>query len=258
MDCVGLVSRVGNSTQISQAAAAAANAARAHKRTNTIIGVCVALVLLILIVGSALLFFLWRKRRQDAAETLEKQDTVPRTFPAATPGLSITLPTQPQPQSQPLSYKAALAYERNSGAGSSSLSTAVQSSQDEQLRSISQANSQDLTSDSESPLHVVSTGHYPPGFPSNPSPMSGRRQNKAAEAYARPGYGNDERRVTSMQPQMADRVQPPNRSMSANARTVDQLGPDAEPDIIIQHEDGGVVQELPPPYLDRSRPRPPP
>jgi hypothetical protein len=31
------------------------------------------------------------------------------------------------------------------------------------------------------------------------------------------------------------------------------LSPESEPDITIQHRDGGVVQELPPPYLDRSQ-----
>ncbi|KAJ3480185.1 hypothetical protein NLI96_g8531 [Meripilus lineatus] len=34
--------------------------------------------------------------------------------------------------------------------------------------------------------------------------------------------------------------------------------PDVQPDIIIQHRDGGsgIVQELPPPYVDRNRPSP--
>lgn len=35
------------------------------------------------------------------------------------------------------------------------------------------------------------------------------------------------------------------------------LDPDTEPDIIIQHRDGGVAQDLPPPYLDQSQTSPP-
>jgi len=89
-----------------------------------------------------------------------------------------------------------------------------------------------------------SANYYPVGS------SAARRHAKAAEAQSRPGTADD--------------VYPPNgsqaerRSAASNHRPISRPNRpfsgdgNVEPDIIIQHRDGGVVQELPPPYLDRS------
>ena len=83
-----------------------------------------------------------------------------------------------------------------------------------------------------------------------------RRLAKVAEAYR----SREPIRLASPRPSIAsgrsqNHTSLPSPSSGSQNQSID---PDAEPDIIIQHRDGGVVQELPPPYLDRSRGRPPP
>lgn len=96
----------------------------------------------------------------------------------------------------------------------------------------------------------------PTTIPTSPSPTNAdRRYAKLVEAHSSSRAGSS-RRDTPAQPppsSAADR-------MSSGSYPVENQGrmdPDVEPDIIIQHRDGGVVQELPPPYLDRYRDRPP-
>jgi len=99
----------------------------------------------------------------------------------------------------------------------------------------------------------------PTTLPTSPTPTDAdRRYAKLVEAHSSSRAGSS-RRDTPAQPpsSVADRDHIP---MSSGSYPVDNQGridPDVEPDIIIQHRDGGVVQELPPPYLDRYRDRPP-
>lgn len=83
-----------------------------------------------------------------------------------------------------------------------------------------------------------------------------RRLAKVAEAYR----SREPIRVASPHPSIASSRSQNHTSLpsSSSGSQNQSIDPDAQPDIIIQHRDGGIVQELPPPYLDRSRGRPPP
>jgi hypothetical protein len=86
-----------------------------------------------------------------------------------------------------------------------------------------------------------------------------RRYAKHADSHTSSRENNARRAALALaSSSTANRTQLPilNRPYSTDNRL--PIDVDVEPDIIIQHRDGGVVQELPPPYLDRSRDRPAP
>jgi hypothetical protein len=119
--------------------------------------------------------------------------------------------------------------------------------------------------------HSVSSGHtttYPHPNPiptaSPPPSDADRRYAKLAEAHSSSRDNNTRRGPLPLGSPGSAGGGPASGGLitsplsSADGRR--HIGPDVdsgiEPDIIIQHRDGGVVQELPPPYLDRSRDRP--
>jgi len=92
---------------------------------------------------------------------------------------------------------------------------------------------------------------------SSPSPSEVQRYYlKFTQAY--PSSHDNIRRATPATSSSASVSRESSQSHpdDSRRRTDPNVEPaDIEPDIIIQHRDGGVVQELPPPYLDRSRER---
>ena len=232
VDCTGLVSSSGNATAIAQAAvaAAAAAAAQSRKRAATKIAVAVTLVLLFL-AGVGIFAYLHIRKRNEILAAANGQDTVPRQFAAQTnANEALTI-------SAPLTFDS---FQRSSTSSSRLQYTAHRH-------------------DSSCPPFCASDiPHYPSRFPSNRSDMSPIRPSKADEANGR--FMVEVRRTTSTTPfQPRARMQSlPNRSASASVgRPRRPSGSStAEPDVIYQHRDGGeVVQELPPPYLDRSSTR---
>jgi len=232
VDCTGLVSSSGNATAIAQAAvaAAAAAAAQSRKRASTKIAVAVTLVLLFL-AGVGIFAYLHIRKRNEILAAANGQDTVPRQFAAQTnANEALTI-------SAPLTFDS---FQRSSTSSSRLQYTAHRH-------------------DSSCPPFCASDiPHYPSRFPSNRSDMSPIRPSKADEANGR--FMVEVRRTTSTTPfQPRARMQSlPNRSASASVgRPRRPSGSStAEPDVIYQHRDGGeVVQELPPPYLDRSSTR---
>lgn len=133
--------------------------------------------------------------------------------------------------------------------------------QDEPLSAIPQAGSSFSTS---SPSYSSSAGLLPHPRTSDPSNM----HPKALEARNRQ-HGNTSLQSSSSQsfpntPQPNNRVLPSGAlppltpGLSPDRMGVVPLDPDVQPDIIIQHRDGGgsgVVQELPPPYVDPDQRR---
>jgi len=94
---------------------------------------------------------------------------------------------------------------------------------------------------------------------SSVSASADRRLAKLAEAHRSSRDDNIRRAAASLAPSSSSslsQVPTPSQPYSTNSGqpTID---PDTEPDIIIQHRDGGIVQELPPPYMARYRDRPP-
>jgi hypothetical protein len=247
VSCTGLVSSSGNATAIKEAddaASAAASAAQARKRANTAIAVSVTLILL-LFVGGGIYVYLRIRRRQRAADDIDGQDTKPRKFEEVGEPLPITPP---------------LPFESESGRTSSSSSSGARSLPPYPLHRHDSNCPPDCVGDRQ-----LDTPHYPSQFPSNRSqaalgsdPLS-QRYNKANEAGVRfiPTAG-DVRRAASTLPSHPRARLPslPSRSISADVRRSparNSLDPSITPDVVFQHRDGGVVlQELPPPYLDRS------
>jgi len=236
VDCIGLVSVSGNSTQMAQEAAqeAAAAAAATSKRNHIIIGVVVGVFALVFLLVASL-WFMARKRRRDGRIPVG-QDTRPRMFEVEE---SIPVSSFPfiQPDSRHSSHKTLMtgspraAHPSDPQEASSSNSTSA--------GGISPAHSQDPTNTSP---------YYTSQFPMNaaaasPDRSSPRRKNKA---YMRAARSVGEA-LSPASPASGVRSQPP------NSPGHEPLDTEIEPDIIIQHRDGGVVQELPPPYADRSR-----
>lgn len=248
VNCTGLVSSSGNSTQMAAQAAAEAAAdkssSRSHRLTSIIVGSVVGFIGLVLIVGAAL-WFLGRRREKLFGITVG-QDTRPRLFEVE--------------QAIPVTFSSA--QEHSSSKALLSMAhppmspTAINSPEyPDSPSSLLATRDVSVVDQPRDPANNTPPSHYPSQFPANPAAAVGgssssQRRNKAENAYMRAtrSVGEALRPTTSL---TTGNSNAPNRIDSQ-----DPLDPDIEPDIIIQHRDGGVVQELPPPYADRSAPRP--
>src|ERR1700722_3023691 len=221
VDCPGLVSSSGNATLVQAAdaaASAAASAAQARKRTTTTITITV--ILLLLSAAGGVIIYLYLRKKTRLTETIDGQDTKPRKFEEVSGPISITLPIDLP--STPSSRS-----------------------------SLAPPYSSHFISDVKRPLssdREEGSLHYPSRFPS--TRPSSPRTHKANEPDALPV--TEVRRATTAIPlprggRRLPQLPMPSRSASANVRPPSGNS-SGEPDIIIQHRDGGVVQELPPPY----------
>ena len=199
----------------------------------------------IAVIAGVVAFVLCKRKQSRRARGIEDgQDTLPRVFGTLSGNDSATEPFVAQSNSSTLANKRMMS-QLVIGTGSTSsgpVSTAAtspppgltsysgsrpgsSSSVDRPLPALPQRSPRPDSRDSAS-----TSPHHPR------SPFAPRHHTKAAEAQARlPGTAEDN------QPQ-ADQSSAPSNPRPFSGNT----------DIIIQHRDGGVVQELPPPYLDRS------
>lgn len=206
-----------------------------------------------LVIASAA-FWWWRRRklRNDHSRGIwDGQDTVVRAWdaPASTPGSGQTEmreATSP-PFSHSASSKSFTSYPGNLPSGGYTVPLLQLSSSG---RSPSESTSGAPTSGDYSNVVVSSLGS-----PSTtPELQLTPAQRKALEARGE--------RFSALRPQGSStslRHLPPGASPAVTpGMNLGSLDPDVQPDIIIQHRDGGsgVVQELPPPYIDRSTPGP--
>lgn len=245
--CPGLNTEYGKSSEIPFYY----NPKSKSRRTTIVIAVCATIGSLLAIAG-AILFGLWMRRRILAARWIEDgQDTFPRIF------------KNPDTIDSPDSFAT---FERKPplprSFATSSTPTTMSTPQTSQSAfypgsmasppgilnhpwSLHHAHSSNFSSDSTSKDCGNATTGSPnylslPDLPFPPITFKVTRSiDNDDTLQARTSNHN-----TSTQPHTAE-VQP--------------LEPDAEAEIIIQHRSGGgVVQELPPPYLDRSQKRLPP
>ncbi|KAH9911034.1 hypothetical protein B0H21DRAFT_775099 [Amylocystis lapponica] len=230
--CVGLISTSQTAAQIAaeQAAQAAAQAAGSKKhRRDIIIGVVVG-------VGVPLIFtciaaaWWWRRRQMRDQGIWDGQDMRPRSW---------AVPPSSEPTGEVQSPKRALAF-GHMKLGSINSSLPLLSEAPEQGGTRSQAGPS-----SQTVSHAGSSGD------DSRRPRKGaQRQVPAESALSIPSESQQENLATtsSLLALSAHLM----RSQSTNSLGAGaSLDPQVEPDIIIQHRDGGVVQELPPPYLDR-------
>ncbi|PPQ90492.1 hypothetical protein CVT25_014775 [Psilocybe cyanescens] len=239
--CVGLSSSSGNATLIQQEQDAAnASVQAAKRRHSTVIGAVVTLLLLLAIGVVAVVFFRVRKRkREDQAELAEAKPHQYVETQTEVRMLSITNcldpPNQKRNQTQPASRKAAIMAEmqniQTSGNGArqnrpSSLSrsspasaTALFSSAGEGLDRSGSATV--AINDSRSPSRTSN-----PGFARFPA-TSIRQSGKLLESNVLMARSSESEYLGSGLP--------------------------AAGEVVFQHQDAGVVRELPPPYADRLR-----
>jgi hypothetical protein len=217
VSCLGLVSSSGNATTIDaeDAAYSADGTPQARNHTAVVIAVGVILLLILFSAGTAFAHYQIRRRRVDNGKDEEKIEQFSGP-------LVITSPLAVEPPSR-----------------SSSLSSQPPRSSKERIH--------DSNSPPSRPDDTRQSGsHYPSRFPSSrPLPPS---TNNARSRQLR--LVGELRRAETALPSGPRKQSLPSRSLSAGAPLVSRDS--VEPDIIIQHRDGGVVQELPPPYFDRS------
>ncbi|KAJ7730876.1 hypothetical protein DFH07DRAFT_848241 [Mycena maculata] len=272
VSCIGLVSSSGNATVIKeqeQAAQAALASAASRKKTGVIAGVVVTIVVLLLLGSAGTFLYLRRRKVQQTAREIS-----PRQFEGGLDGangpqpfeetggqiLSINAFISPASPTQPRSPK-------SPDATTVSHSNASASTAPFDRRRLMGPGS-DAPSISSSGMSVRNPGNPDrPAFTNFPT-ASVRRSAKEIEAGLAtgnsmhsdhsdaPSDGSSrplvERSQSAMVPGASagpsgQRGPYPVRSASVGASNA-SLGQE----IIFQHQDAGVVRELPPPYADRG------
>jgi len=275
--CPGLVSGFGHSSLMETSPS---SSSKPHRMTTAAI-VCLTLGILVLIIGCILFIMFLRRKERMKRGIVDGQDARPRVWrdevddDSPYKALLSTLRPNPSYRKPPLSDTMIMRISTGSSSPSYAHQEIVPYTPDAHSstrpghradNSIASSSHSDdhlyplvLPSPSHSPTSL-NTPSQPPSttLPTSPIPTNAdRRYAKLVEAHSSSRAGSS-RRDTPAQPpsSITDRDHIP---MSSGSYPVDNHGridPDVEPDIIIQHRDGGVVQELPPPYLDRYRDRP--
>lgn len=217
------------------------------ERTTVIIAVCVTVGGLIAISAAVFLVFCMRRRAREARGIKDGQDTLPRVFKGPD--------TIDSPESFTMSPR------RSTRSHKQQMSNGTSTSLPEASQPASPSGS------------VIA----PPGIPPNTSNPHDPPQHHAQHSDVSPDPASQEQGspTTSDLPLSPITFATNMRRIKRDTRTADssiqhtsslQLprrpftapqGSGTEPNIIIQHRDGGIVEELPPPYLDH-RPPPPP
>ncbi|KAI0340989.1 hypothetical protein BDW22DRAFT_373449 [Trametopsis cervina] len=231
VDCVGLVSSSKTSAEIAQEAADAAKAkAQADQHRRIVIGVCVAVAIVAVI---ALSFGLWwyMKRKSDRENGIwDQSELTPRAWHP---------PEDTYPYMQEGGYTS----------GQPSLGAKITGATSYHAVGESTASVPPVYFDHNSQQWYMSSqagtasSSVPPPSPSPDIPMSAReRKEREALQARRQAAEGPARRPSAFS--IAD--------IGQSSST--PLDPDVQPDIIVQHRDGGagIVHELPPPYADRT------
>lgn len=253
MTCAGLLAKPGTSAEIAQEAAAAqaAAAAESRRRTRLIIGLVVGLGLPITL-GAALSVWLYRRKPVADKGKWDFTDAEPRPYTdtSSSEGVrEVPHSTASSPKTSPKSATFATA-----GINSPPLDyyAAPAVPFDRQIEAQRQGDT--------SPTAAGTAGVTSPTFTRNSSILDVyRKAREAALERQSSTQGPAVSRSLTTRTTASSRGLPSTpRPMRSNSHLVGQtfgapsLDPDAQPDIIIQHKDGGVVQELPPPYAYRS------
>lgn len=217
VDCVGLVSSSGNAAQLDQEAAAAqAEAAKkaSERRTAIIAGVVVPVTAIVIGSVAAWYFLYYRRRRQYTGDIdLAAADTSVKPF--TDHGPLLYTPSMRTPKSG--------VFRESQGYSDAPFDPYQYSA-----------------SENETAIMRPPSGTSQSGVTSGRYSTSNRRMTKAAEArMSSEGHGRSESYD----------------GPSASGTRATSLGhtPHGEPELVIQHRDGGPgrVRELPPPYADQ-------
>jgi hypothetical protein len=249
--CPGLGTTYGKSSEIPFYY----NSGSKSKRTTIIIAVCATIGGLLAIIG-VILFGLWMRRKIMAARWIKDgQDTFPRVFKNPdTIDSPDSFATYERKQPLPASLTTTPTTMGTSKTSQSVFYPGVPPPGIVTHPSLHHAQSSNFSSDPNSEdrgsFITGSRNHLPlPDLPLPPITFNTDRYAKTQAPATRSTDDDKILRTPSSNPSIPD--QPPTAG-------VQSLESDTEPDIIIQHRNGGVVQELPPPYLDRSQKKLPP
>lgn len=266
VDCIGLVTSSKTSQEIQAEAvarAAAAEAARKRHKTQVVIGAVLGVTLPLLCIGVAYLVWRWRKKRQEDINRgiWDGQDTTIRAWelPArpAHPDDDMrqmgALPTPWTPTENKSSYTTNTSWGSQSGITAPLLPGNYGTHQSSDSSGSVADGRIGLSLSQSSTGPSGSSGFSGPQHLSQPSTtqdgMLSARQRKMLEARTGSSLSSPARSGVNL-PALPPGAQPPiPQGAQAYAAALD---PDVRPDIIIQHRDGGIVHELPPPYVDRG------
>jgi hypothetical protein len=244
--CPGLITGYGSSSQIPFYWKSRSKS----NHTTIITAVCATVGSLLVVIG-AIFFAIWMRRRIRAARWIEDgQDTFPRVFKNPdtidSPDSFLTLERKkPLPASAGTSITpTAMSTPQASGAVFDPWSLVPPPGIPNHPRPLHQAHSFNLSSSSTSKdrgnAMIGSPDYLPlPKLPLSPITLEVTHSNDNDDMLQTRSSNQN----LSAQPHIAE------------AQLVEH---NTEPDVIIQHRSGGVVQELPPPYLDRLRKQLPP
>lgn len=254
-DCVGLVSSSQTQAQIASEAAARAHAAALaakHRRTRIIAGVVIGVVLSVLIGSAA--WWCWRRKKAMASGIWDGQDTTARAWDGHD--------TTPRTRDVEIPSMGEFVATRNA-------SRHVKLASTDSVTASGRLPLLSATPDIEQPQSGSSARAAVDSTPSTASPdyspqSMPLRQNRKADI---PHRSSDSSNTPQLPPLHFPQLAVPalgvasphpgvDRSHSSLNLGLSLMDPDVQPDIIIQHRDGGVVHELPPPYLDRYGPGP--
>jgi len=266
VDCTGLVSSSGSSTVIKEQEQAALAATKSRKTKAVVAGVVVTIVVLLLLGGAGTFLYLRRRKMQEIAKEISPRqfedgiDNPPQPF-EETGGqiLSINAFITPASPTQPRSPKSP----GGSTISPSNISAATPAPFDRR-RFVGNAGSESAQSVSSAGMSVRNPSNPDrPSFTRFPT-ASVRRSAKEIEAglatsnsmhsdysdapsdvSSRPLVERS-RSAVAAGPSGAERVYP-TRSASMGASNA-SLGEE----VVFQHQDAGMVRELPPPYADRG------
>ncbi|OBZ72846.1 hypothetical protein A0H81_07009 [Grifola frondosa] len=283
ISCTGLVSLSGSSAGIADAPASPKSSSAKNHTTAIALGIVFGLVvsLILAAVGG---WWWWRRKRRLAQGIMDGQDAKARPFSNGEeqrPSLNLDMG-----EVEKMVQVDSVRMRSTSWSMDRARVTASPTSMDMASTALPSAPEPVLTA-----IHIRTAnldGRLPMSAtpdlcaPNSTSPAATRspsvRYRKAIEAHAEAQAART-RRMQSAHASPSARVIPsrPARRSQSTSDAVRQspsyhvpsrqtrtplrssllaLEPEVEADIIIQHQDGGIVEELPPPYLDQYRPGP--
>lgn len=261
IDCGSLNSMSGNATALDAAAAAEKNAGKNKNRAGIIAGVIVGVLALVLIATAG--WFFWRRRRLGAQKTTIEID------PDVTPYMPVSPMSDNSSQTMAINAFVGHTPVMPHSAKSSSFSNGTTTMSDVTMSPSSHTGS--LPFDPRRLMEDGSEGTYQtpslsssasvrPGFTNFPS-SSIRRPSKATEAGLSTAQTDSSISESTGSVQRSQSAMPPSSSGAAaydpwparpaSYNTRENVTSTGDGELIIQHRDGGVVRELPPPYADR-------
>ncbi|KAK0187006.1 hypothetical protein F5146DRAFT_1063261 [Armillaria mellea] len=243
IDCGSLISESGNATALDAAAAAEKNAGKNKNRAGIIAGVVVGVLALVLIATAG--WFFWRRRRLGARKATIEID------PDITPYMPVSPMSDSSSQTVAINAFVGHTPVMPHSAKSSSFSNATTTTSEPTLSPSSHTSS--LPFDPRRLMEDGSEGTYQtPSLSSSAFATEAGLSGTQTDPSISESTPSVQRSQSAMPPSSngAPTYDPwPARPASYNTR--ENVTSTGDGELIIQHRDGGIVRELPPPYADR-------